>query len=360
MRRSGSRPASLARAGRCWAATPNSTLCWAVGTPAWPAACRSWASWAEAGIGKRSRLVEAFHRRIAVREPHIWLEGGGAQIYGNTPFYVVAQTTRRQLSGGDLLSPAELRVRLEQSLGAVGADRGDASGLIGELIDAAPAADGALPPVGSEQRRRALIDTLSDWLLKSAERWPTVLVVENLQWVDPSSREFLETLVDRAGQARLLVLYTTRPGATAPWSDSPAHTRIALGPLDRESARNLVVASARRALAPDLIDKLVARADGVPLFAEELARLVDADAEDFAIPSALSDLLMAKLDQLGPARELAQIAAVLGGEFPRTLLGAVAGLNDQNLTDGLNALLAAGVLVAKGKAATRSSPSAMR
>ncbi len=174
-----------------------------------------------------------------------------------------------------------------------------------------------------------------------------MLVVEDLQWVDPSSIELLETLVARAASARLLLLYTTRPDGPSPWSDGPGRQQIALGRLDRESARNLIVAAAPHALAPDLIERLVVRADGVPLFAEELARLVGDEPDGFAIPSALSDLLLARLDQLGPAKELAQVAAVLGGEIPGPLLAKVAGLEESALSTTIEALVAGGVLVTR-------------
>jgi class 3 adenylate cyclase/tetratricopeptide (TPR) repeat protein len=302
----------------------------------------------EAGIGK-SRLVEAFHRRIAVTEPHIWLEGGGAQIFSNTPFHPVAQAIYRRLADGKPLAPGELVERLKHSLNQVGVE-GEAAALhIAELLDARPPDAGAPAAMAGEPARRGLIDALAEWLLKSALRWPTVLVLEDRQWADPSTLEFLQTLIARAAGARLLVLYTSRPDdAPSPWS--APETRIVLGRLDRESIRNLVIASAPQALAPDLLERLVARADGVPLFAEELAGLVGAEGadatDDFPIPSALSDLLMARLDQLGPARQLAQVAAVLGGEIPRPLLAAVAGVGERELDAGLDALVAANVLVA--------------
>ena len=301
------------------------------------------------GIGK-SRLVDEFHRKVAAREPHIWLEGAGTQLFRNTPFYAVAQTIQRRLGGGRSLSQKERRSRLESSLKSVGAYSVESLALIGELVDASSPDGAAASALPSDQRRRALIDALVEWLLNSAKQWPTILLIEDIQWVDPSTLEFLQTLAERAPNHRLMVLYTSRPDAPPPTLPGEFHSRVVLGRLDRESARNLVIAAAPGPLAADLLERIVLRADGVPLFAEELARLVGDDparGADYSIPSALSDLLMARLDQLGPAKELAQIAAVLGSEISLPLLGAVAGLEDQALREGLDTLVAAEILTAR-------------
>jgi class 3 adenylate cyclase/tetratricopeptide (TPR) repeat protein len=296
----------------------------------------------QAGMGK-SRLAEAFHRAIAPKGPHIWLEGGGTQIFGNTPFHPLAQAIHRRLAEGGPLRPEDLPRRLERSLKQVGAYSEAAAAALGELIEAklAGSADPRISP--PERRRRAMIDAGADWLLKSAERWPTVLLIEDLQWVDPSTVEFLRGLIARAGSARLLILYTSRPEEPLAWPTR--ETRIELGRLDRESVRNLIVATAPKALAPDLLETVVARSGGVPLFAEELAQLAGEERPG-EIPSALSDLLMARLDQLGPAKELAQVAAVLGGDAPLPLLGVVAGIGEEELRVALDRLVAESVMVA--------------
>jgi class 3 adenylate cyclase/tetratricopeptide (TPR) repeat protein len=295
----------------------------------------------EAGIGK-SRLIDEFHRQIAVREPHIWLEGAGAQIFRHTPFHAIGQAIHRRLAGGRTLTVEERLRRLQTSLKSAGVETEEALDLIAELIDPT-SPDATL----TEQRWRSLVGALGDWLVKSAERWPTALVVEDLQWVDPSTLEFLQSLVRRAPDCRLLVLYTARPESADWWPIGGPHAQISLGRLDRESVRNLVVASAPRRLASDLLERMVARADGVPLFAEELARLSgQSDGAEGDIPSALSDLLMARLDQLGPAKLVAQIASVLGGDIPRSLLTAVAGLDEDALQTAIDRLLAADVLSA--------------
>jgi len=297
----------------------------------------------EAGIGK-SRLVDEFHRVIARRGPHIWLEGGGVQLFENTPFHPIAQAINRRLADGQPLGSDELYERLARSLSLVG--MGDeALTLVAELIDVAPPGGRKAAATASDQRRRALMVALADWLLKTADRWPTVLAIEDLQWVDPSTIEFLGTLITQAS-AKLLIVYTARTGAQAPWTG--AEIRITLGPLDRESARNLVTAASAWALPPDLLEKIVVRSGGVPLFAEELALLVADEPGEASppIPSALSDLLLARLDQVGSAKELAQIAAVLGCNASPSLLGAVAGLGEPELTVALETLVAADLLVA--------------
>jgi tetratricopeptide (TPR) repeat protein len=145
-----------------------------------------------------------------------------------------------------------------------------------------------------------------------------------------------------------MVVYSTREGAAAPWPVGPRHLQLTLERLGAESLHRLVAATAGETFSPDLMANVVKRAGGVPLFAEELARLI-LDQPDRAsgreIPGALSDLLMARLDQLGPAKEAAQIASVLGAEFHPGLLAAVAGLSEAALETTLERLLESDVIV---------------
>jgi predicted negative regulator of RcsB-dependent stress response len=294
----------------------------------------------EAGIGK-SRLVDEFHRIVEQTGEAVWLESHGVQIFSNTPFYAVAQTIRRGLAGSSEAGPKRLTRRLMTLLKAVDADEGHAGAVIADLIDAEDRESAIL--IG-EARRRLLIGAVVRWLIEIAKRTPTVLLVDDLQWIDPSSLELLRTVAGHRDEARLFVLYTARPGMRAPWTQGT--TPITLERLDHEASRHLIAAVAPRPLALDVLDKVVVRSGGVPLFAEELTRLLGEEpGTEVSIPSALSDLLMARLDQLGPAKEVAQIAAVVGGDIAVPLLRKVTGLENPELGHALEALTAANVMI---------------
>lgn len=296
----------------------------------------------EPGIGK-SRLLHEAQRRIAL-QPHVWLEGGGAQVFRNTPFYAVSQMIRRRLMRGGTASLA----RLEQTLAAAGVTDPQALALVADLIGVATPTGYAPLALGPEQRRERLIATLADWLLETARRFPTVMTVEDLHWADPSTLELLDVLAARAAEAPFLLLYTARDEMAPPWPDHPRHHRIDLPRLGAEAVRQLVSGVGGEALTDEAAAAVAERAGGVPLFAEELARLIverkgEGDARE--IPATLSDLLTARLDQLGPFKDVAQIASILGGEFQLGLLGAVCGLTGAELDAALSALNASEVIV---------------
>ena len=299
------------------------------------------------GIGK-SRLILEVHKKIAAA-PHVWIEGGGAQVFHNTPFYTLSQMIRRLL--GRQEAQAEVCASLERALVQAGVNEHDAVPLIAELLGV-PTPDQAAPlTLSAEQRRSRVISIVTEWLFAIAARWPTVLFVEDIHWADPSTLEVLDRLVERAADAALLILYTARKDFDALWPAGRHHTRIALERLDADCVRQLVVAAASQTLADDVIAKILSRADGVPLFAEELARLVterNRGAADREIPSTLSDLLMARLDKLGPAKEIAQIASVLGREISYRLIEAVSGVEEKVLRALLSRLIEAEILIPSG------------
>lgn len=298
----------------------------------------------EAGIGK-SRLVQELRREVA-RGAHIWLEGGSAPIFRNTPFHPVVQMIRRRLLRQGPASPDEMLARLEAGL-AWAKLSDEALPLIAELIGAPTPAGPQPVALGATDRRAALLGAVADWILHSAGRWPTVLVVEDLHWADPSTLELLERLVARMEASPLLLVYTARPGFHPPWDASANGVVLNLQRLAPESARRLASAATGRAVDDALIDTLVTRADGVPLFVEELARLVSDGGQVGAerqIPTTLSDLLTARLDRVGSAKVMAQVASVLGSEFHLELLQAVSGADRSTLLQAVARLEAEEIL----------------
>ena len=197
---------------------------------------------------------------------------------------------------------------------------------------------------------------MTAWYLAGARTQPVVLAFEDLHWADPTSLDLMRSLAERGAQAPLLVVATTRPEFRAPWAMRSHHGVVSLAPLDRAQVRRMVgeIAS-RHALSDEMIDGVGERTGGVPLFVEEVTRLLlerDAQGGAQAIPPTLQQSLAARLDRLGEAREVAQIGAVLGRDFSYRLLSDVsstaAGFDELRLQAALDRLMEADLLFVDG------------
>jgi class 3 adenylate cyclase len=305
----------------------------------------------EAGIGK-SRLVQRFHELIA-GTAHTWVETEAGAFYQNTPFYPVTEILRRFLaSRGD--EPAEEQLaRLESALELAGLKPGEAIPLIAQLLDRPLPAKYPPSPLSPEQQRRRLLATLVQWVPGSARAQPLVIATEDLHWADPSTLELIGSLVEQGAKARLLLLYTARPEFRPPWPPRAHHTQLTLNRLSARNVRTMVEeVAARKALSAETVAAVIERTSGVPLFVEELTRAVlesgDAGLKGRGIPVTLHDSLMARLDRLGPAREVAQVAAVIGGEFSYELLHAVHPLGEVEMQEALRRLADAELIYVQG------------
>jgi predicted ATPase len=213
--------------------------------------------------------------------------------------------------------------------------------------------DEKYPPLllSPEQRRKRLLTTLAGWLFGAAQ--PVVLAVEDLHWFDASSLELMQLLIEQAATARVMLVCTARPEFRPPWSLRTHHAQLTLNRLSAPHARELVACVvAKSALSVDTIEKVIARTGGVPLFVEELTRAVlekgGAEPALHEIPATLHDSLMARLDRLGPAKDVAQIASVIGREFSYELLDAVSELPEDDLQAALAKLADAELIYANG------------
>ena len=179
-----------------------------------------------------------------------------------------------------------------------------------------------------------------------------MLAFEDLQWADPTTLDLLRGIAERGALAPLFVLITARPEFRPPWGMRSHHGTISLAPLDRQQVRHMVgELAARHALPKEVIDGVTERTGGVPLFVEEVTRLLLERGEQGgiqAIPPTLQQSLTARLDRLGPAREVAQIGAVIGRDFSYPLLRAVAGMEDAPLQMALERLAEADILLVQG------------
>jgi tetratricopeptide (TPR) repeat protein len=249
-------------------------------------------------------------------------------------------------------APAEQRLAdLENTLRLVGLDPVEYAPLLAPLVDIPlpPARAANLPP---EELRRRQLAAMSAWVLAGARSQPLVFAFEDLHWADPTSLDLLRALADRGAQAPLLLLTTTRPEFRPPWSLRPHHSLISLSPLDRAGVARMVGdISASHALSKEVVEGVNQRTGGVPLFVEEVTRLLLEGGEQGgvqAIPPTLQQSLAARLDRLGPAREVAQIGAVLGRDFSYSLLHDVAELNEPALQSSLDRLADADLLFVEG------------
>ena len=189
-----------------------------------------------------------------------------------------------------------------------------------------------------------------------ADLQPVLCIIEDVHWVDPSTLELLERLLESVQTRRVLMLLTFRPEFTPSWQGQPHTTSLVLNRLGRHETQVMVeMVTQGKALSDDVIGQIVAKTDGIPLFVEELTKTVlevdPADGEfdepsrhrparELNIPTTLQDSLAARLDQLGSAKEVAQIGAVIGREFSYELLAAVSPFDQNEMEIGLEKLIA--------------------
>ncbi len=237
--------------------------------------------------------------------------------------------------------------------------------LVASLIGVGAGHDAALDELAPDQRKRRTLDVLIAWLNADAQQSPLVVVVEDLHWVDASTSELLGTLLERIDDMPIMVLLTFRPEFVPAWA---MHGRISLLPLARltseQSARMTLSVVGGKALPARVVEEVVQRTDGVPLFVEELTKSIvealtvaNSDAglphcidvsSVFEVPATLRDSLTARLDRLGDAKMVAQVASVLGREFDYAVLHAICGLPQAELEQRLAALNRAEIIHQRG------------
>ncbi len=291
----------------------------------------------EAGIGK-SRLVREFRQALAAQGQRT-LECGCAPEHSGTAFQPLIELLRRRLRVHEADPPALQLARLRALQVTTGADGEQALSLLGTLLSVPesvlPVLASAEPAERRRQRTMALLLRVATGL---ADQAPVCLILEDLQWIDPSTLELVQRLIDGPAQQRVMLLLTLRGGAdeaAACGLVAPDQARLRLGGLAPAASRALLQQASGGMLADDeLAHRLAARADGVPLFIEESARMAAALAAQRRpgetgrslhelVPGSLHDLLMARLDQLPQAKRAAQVGAALGRVFPQALIEAV-------------------------------------
>jgi class 3 adenylate cyclase/predicted ATPase len=286
----------------------------------------------EPGIGK-SRLVEEFRATLG-ETPHTFVEWSSSQLLQNTPLHPIAEWGRQRFGGAE--TPADRRLAdLENTLQLIGLDPAEYAPLLAPLVEI-PLPEPRAAKFPPEELRRRQLAALTTWVLAGARSQAIAVAFEDLHWADPTSLDLMQALAERGAQAPLFILATARPEFRPPWSLRSHHSVISLSPLDRaDVARMVGELAARHALSREVVEGVSERTGGVPLFVEEVTRLLLERGEAGglqAIPPTLQQSLAARLDRLGEAREVAQIGAVLGRDFTYALLAAVAAVDDRGQT----------------------------
>src|SRR5262245_51411435 len=318
----------------------------------------------EAGIGK-SRLVQVLKEHVAA-EPQAWLTPCQCSpYYQNTALYPMIDLLERvALRFEREESPPHKVSKLEGFLVQYGLPLAEAVPLFAALLSLPLTADYVPLTLPPEQQKQKLLHALLTILLRIAVQQPLLFVMEDLHWVDPTTLELLSLLVDQGPTARILVLLTFRPDFSPPWTGRSHLTQITLPRLPRHQAAEMTGRVAhRKALPAEVVGQVVAKTDGVPLFVEELTKMVLEsgllqEREDryeltgplppLAIPTTLHDSLMARLDRLATVKGLAQLGATLGREFSYELLQAVSPWDEETLQRGLHQLVETEFLYQQG------------
>jgi predicted ATPase len=222
--------------------------------------------------------------------------------------------------------------------------------LLADLLSLPESDRHLLPNLSPQRKKEKTLEALIRQLEALAHRQPVVILFEDAHWIDPTSRELLDLTVERLSRLRVLLIVTFRPEFQPPWTGQSQVTVLTLNRLDRRDRTALVEQIAGGERLPDeVIDQIVHRTDGVPLFVEELTKSVlESGAGPLGIPATLHDSLMARLDRLASVRLVAQIGAAIGREFPYALLRAVSRLPDKELQAALARLVASELVFQRG------------
>ncbi len=294
----------------------------------------------EAGIGK-SRLMQGLRGQVAGSD-HIRMRYQCSSFHTNSALYPTVQHLER-LAGFAPDDDGEDKLdKLEKLLRQGGDDIQADVPLFATLLSLPfEGRYGALtqPP---QQIKERLLEALVDRLIRLAERNPVLFLFEDAHWIDPSSQELLALTIGRLHQARVLLIITHRPEWSSPFSGHNHVTSLQLNRLGRSQGAEIVNAVAGEDVSDDVVEHIVSRTDGVPLFIEELTKSLVEGALDVAetdIPVTLQASLLARLDRLGAeAKETAQLGAVIGREFPHNLLASVSEKSAEELDTILDRL----------------------
>jgi class 3 adenylate cyclase/predicted ATPase len=316
----------------------------------------------EPGIGK-SRIARAFRDRLSP-DPHKPLSYFCSPHHQDSALYPqIIQLTRAAGIERDDTTEVKLdklQSLLLQSSGNIAQDMP----LFAALLSIPGGDRYPLPDMTPQRRKQRTLAALLDHMKRLAIRQPILMVYEDLHWVDPTSLELLSLAIEKIADQPILLLATTRPKFSPPWPNYRYTSTLSLNRLDRSDGEALIEGLTRgKSLPPEVVNQIISRTDGVPLFIEELTKtvlesgLLREAADHFelkgplpplAIPSTLHASLLARLDRLAAVKDVAQIGAVIGREFSYPLIAAAAAIPENVLRDGLAQLVAAELIYQRG------------
>jgi class 3 adenylate cyclase len=317
----------------------------------------------EPGIGK-SRLVRGLHEQLA-GEPHTLLRHFCSPYHTNSALHPIIGLLERGagLRPGDL--PDRQLDKLEAMLALAVADVEASAALFADLLGINTSERYCRPDLSPQLKKEKTFQALLEQLAGLAVRQPVLSLYEDVHWIDPTMLELLGRVVDRVQRIPVLAVITFRPEFNAPWKGHGHVTALSLSRLGRRQGAAVVErVTAGKPLPAEVLNQILAKTDGVPLFVEELTKTViesgllrdKGDCYELAgplpplaIPATLQDSLMARLDRLAAVKEVAQMAACIGREFSHELLAAVlSSLTDTALRDALTQLLEAELIFRRG------------
>jgi predicted ATPase len=316
----------------------------------------------EPGIGK-SRLIQELKERV-IQEGATRIEFRCSPYYQNSALYPVIERLHRVLQFARDDAPAVKLEKLEQTLSRYDFPQADTLALFAALLSLPPPE--SVPPLtlSPQKQKGKTLEALARWLFEEADENVVYTAWEDLHWADPSTLEFLTLCLDYVPTARMLALLVFRPELTPPWGTRSYLSQVTLGRLGRAQVEGIVERVTKgRAFPSAVVEQVVAKTDGVPLFVEELTKIIVKSGmlravnshyelagplSALSIPSTLQDSMMARLDRLGTAKEVAQLGAVVGREFSHELLRAVSPRAEEALQQGLQQLVDAELICRRG------------
>ena len=318
----------------------------------------------EPGIGKTALIENLATRAREEGSPRIIFRCSA--FHTNSAMYPVIAHVKRLMEWRATDSAEIHQDKLEQMLGGYDLPKEEVVPLFAAFLSVSlPPERYPQPSLGPEELKQQILDSLVAWTLDEAERKPTLMICEDLHWADPSTLEYLGMLLDQAPTTSLLLVLTFRPDFELRWRARSHMTPITLARLERPQIEFMVKRLAQgKDLPGEVMEYIIRKTDGVPLFVEELTKTLIASEvlqetanryeltgplSSVAIPATLQESLMARLDRLPTAREVAQLGAVLGREFAYDMMQALGYIDDTILQDGLARLVAEELLYQRGR-----------